>query len=148
MIYIIVSADISISGNPVNCIELKVHFDGFPYSIVKSIDFNERFMEESSYMEMLDKPIWHEKDEEASCRMERRTRMRSIICNYYSFIGLQSGGHTTIGIKVEMPKQYITGEFKESARVTFHAVNNLVRFFRMRDDKPLKNDEKTNTICF
>ena len=146
-----ISVNISLYGNPINCIEMKAQFKSFPYNTFSSLEGRELSIsdEDHSYMVLDENPQWKKKEDGALFKKGRRTKMHNLLCDYSSFVDLNSDGFTTIGIKVEIPKHFLNGESQTSVLASFKSVNKLVRSYRqeLKSNSLLRKGYK-NTIVF
>ena len=145
----IISASIFLSGNPITNIELKAHFKSFPYNTFAYLEGMELSMSDDSYMELVKEPQWLDMKDSALFKKERRTQMHNLLCDYHSYVGLNSDGFTTIGIKVEFPKHNLKEEPQTSVLASYKSVNKLVRSYRqeLKTNSLLRKGDK-NVIVF
>ena len=136
---------VELSGNPITSIEIRVHFQHYPYSSISCLEGMESHIAEKKYMEVIITPKWKENDQDALHQIERRVHMQNILYDYYSYIGISDSGYTTIGIKIELPKHNLREATEDSVWGTYSIVNTLLRNY----EKNLKLLEaKGNTIIF
>ena len=141
---------ISVYGNPVKCIELKAHFKSFPYDTFGFVEGMELSIsdEDNPYMEVTINPQWFNNEDGVLLKKERRMQMHNLLCDYYSYVGLNSDGFTTIGIKVELPKHHLSDESEYSVFATYKSVNKVVRYYRqeLKSNRLLRKDDKGKIV--
>lgn len=121
---------IEIIGNPITSIEVRAHFDHFPYSTISGLyGMEDRFAEEKN-MELITKPEWKDNTPGALHQIERRVHMCNLLYDYYSYTGISDSGYTMIGVKLAFPKHNLNVALQDTVMGTYNQINNLLRNYQ------------------